>query len=416
MTDSAGVPQTTSDPRIVLITDGEQRAALALVRSLARAGWTAHVCSLSGRSLAGASRFCASDTAAPNALTEPDAYAAAVKNVVTRTRASAMIPVSEASLLVLLAAKKSFPNVLIPFPPLEVFQRICDKALVLREANTIGIAVPQQHQLESPMAALPTSLRFPVVLKPSRSVGQRDSRRVKVGVTYARNDAELHYALRRLDAAAFPILLQERIAGPGAGIFLLRWNGHFIAQFSHRRIREKPPSGGVSVYRESVAADPGLIELSRRLLERLDWEGVAMVEYKVDQISGTPYLMEINGRFWGSLQLAVDSGVDFPVLLLDAARGAQPSPVTDYRLGVRSRWWWGDVDQLLSRLLHSAQSLQLGPNEPSRARSLLQFLILWRPGDRNEILRISDIGPFFHETTAWLRALWASRSKPTAAR
>ena len=82
------------------------------------------------------------------------------------------------------------------------------------------------------------------------------------------------------------------------------------AVFAHRRLREKPPSGGVSVYRESVAPDPSLVARAAALLAGLGWRGVAMVEMKTDARTGTPYLMEVNGRFWGSLQLAVDAGVD----------------------------------------------------------------------------------------------------------
>ena len=51
--------------------------------------------------------------------------------------------------------------------------------------------------------------------------------------------------------------------------------------------------------------------LKQELLDELNWHGVAMVEFKVTE-DGTPYLMEINTRFWGSLQLAIDAGVDFP--------------------------------------------------------------------------------------------------------
>src|SRR5690606_30931719 len=95
---------------------------------------------------------------------------------------------------------------------------------------------------------------------------------------------------------------------------------------------------------------------------------------KLDAASGRPYLMEVNGRFWGSLQLAVDAGVDFPRLLVDAATGRQPSPVHEYRFGVRSRWWWGDVDHLLARLLKSGEELALPPGSPGRLAAVREFL------------------------------------------
>jgi predicted ATP-grasp superfamily ATP-dependent carboligase len=221
-------------------------------------------------------------------------------------------------------------------------------------------------------------------------------------VAHAATPDELARTLARFPDAAFPVLLQERVVGPGIGVFLLIWDGRVRAQFSHRRIREKPPAGGVSVYGESIASDPALVEKSAALLDRFGWCGVAMVEYKVDERTGTPVLMEINGRFWGSLQLAIDAGVDFPRLLIECAQGRVPSAPPAYEAGVRLKWWWGDVDHLLARLRHSDAALGLVPGSPSRLRAVRDFL---RGGaaDRSETYRRDDPGPFRHETLAWFR-------------
>src|SRR5690606_17910707 len=149
----------------------------------------------------------------------------------------------------------------------------------------------EQVTLESPGAPVAWGdLAFPLVVKPSRSVGGAGAGRRKLGVRHASTEPELRTILAGLPAAAWPVLLQRRIVGPGIGVFLLVWQGRVVAQFAHRRLREKPPSGGVSTYRESTAADPALVERSRALLDRFGWEGVAMVEYKVDAATGTPYL------------------------------------------------------------------------------------------------------------------------------
>ena len=99
-----------------------------------------------------------------------------------------------------------------------------------------------------------------------------------------------------------------------------------IAWFAHRRIREKPPSGGVSVLCESVAVDPMLKEYAERLLRAAEYRGVAMVEFRIGT-DGRPYLMEVNARFWGSLQLAIDCGVDFPWLYYQMLMGEKVEPV-----------------------------------------------------------------------------------------
>jgi predicted ATP-grasp superfamily ATP-dependent carboligase len=390
---------------VVLLTDGEQRATLALARSLGRAGYRVYVTSYSGKSLAGASRHTSGDFAVPDPLRAPESFAGRIGRLMEQLGVTLLIPVSEAALLALLGAPE-INQACIPFPPLATVRAICDKADVLRVAPEVGIAVPRQLSAASPEEVLrldPGSLVYPLVLKPSRSVSGQGSDQVKLGVVHVADRAQLQSALAALPAVAYPLLIQQRIVGPGIGIFLLVWNGRLVAQFSHRRIREKPPAGGVSVYREGIAADPDLVARSRALLDRFGWQGVAMVEYKVEASTGTPYLMEINGRFWGSLQLAIDCGVDFPRLLAEAWSGAPVTPVLDYRTGVRSRWWWGDVDHLIARVRGTPASLGLPPGAPGRLRALGDFLKLWRPGDCHETLRWSDPFPFFRESVLWLK-------------
>jgi predicted ATP-grasp superfamily ATP-dependent carboligase len=391
--------------RRVLVTDGEQRAALAVVRSLGRAGYQVTVASPRTPSLAGASRWAASERRVPDPLREPAAFVDAVATIAYAESAALLLPMTDASLLALLGARERFPEIALPFPGLEVFRRTADKQLVLATARSAGLAVPDQRVVTTKGEASnldAAALSYPLVLKPARSVSGVDAARQKFGVRHVGDAEALRVALRELPSQAFPVLLQQRIVGPGVGIFLLVWNGRTRAVFAHRRLREKPPSGGVSVYRESIPADPRLVERSRALLDALGFEGVAMVEYKVEAASGTPYLMEINGRFWGSLQLAVDAGVDFPRLLAEAALGGDPGPIPVYRSGVRSRWWWGDVDQLIARMTRSRERLALPPGEPGRFRTMRDFLALWRRGDRNEILRLDDPQPFVRETLDWL--------------
>jgi predicted ATP-grasp superfamily ATP-dependent carboligase len=247
---------------------------------------------------------------------------------------------------------------------------------------------------------------FPVVVKPHRSVVRSTNGRPrrKFPVTIADNEEECRARLAALPAEAYPVLLQQRIRGPGEGIFLLRWDGKIVARFGHRRLREKPPAGGVSVYRESVVVEPEFAAAAERLLDSLDWRGVAMVECKRDITTGRLVLMEINGRLWGSLQLALDAGVDFPVLLAECALGEElPDRPPVYRVGARTRWLWGDIDHLLTRMRHSRAALHLPPEAPSRWGVIREFF-RWRPGqDRWEVERPGDPAPFILETLRRLR-------------
>jgi hypothetical protein len=178
--------------------------------------------------------------------------------------------------------------------------------------------------------------------------------------------------------------------------------------FAHRRVREKPPSGGASVLCESVPLDPELLDQTMRLLGPLAWHGVAMMEYKQDRRTGRSFLMEVNGRFWGSLQLAVHAGVDFPYLSYQLALGQSLEIPHTYSVGVRSRWLLGDLDHLLLRLFHSNGEQHLPDGAPSRGRALLAFLKFAGSGLHYDVVSRDDPRPFLYEAHQYARDLSAS--------
>ena len=393
--------------RTVIITDGEQRAALAVVRSLG-AQYRCIVASSSRGALAGVSRFCAGAVVVPDALRQPREFSEAIVDLAARESASVVLPIAEPALLAILPVRERLAPAVVPFPDLESVNALNDKQRLLDEASQLGIAIPAQqvlrHRHEIDSIDL-SALSYPVVLKPARSVAEVSGERIKVSVAYAASADDLRRKVASLSSASFPLLVQQRVIGPGVGIFLLLWNGTVKAQFAHQRLCEKPPSGGVSVYRESIALDESLLAKSRALLERFKWCGVAMVEYKLDSSTGKPYLMEVNGRFWGSLQLAIDAGVDFPRLLVAAGLGEDAPSQLSYTVGVRSRWWWGQVDHLIGRIRRRASLPALPPGTASTSRVIGDLLLgPFRRGDYEEILWWNDPGPFLNETVRWVSA------------
>jgi hypothetical protein len=130
-----------------------------------------------------------------------------------------------------------------------------------------------------------------------------------------------------------------------------------------------------------------------------------MVEYKQDRRTGRHYLMEINPRFWGSLQLAIDSGVDFPWYLYELIEGVSVTPISRWEVGQRSRWCWGEVDHLLTRLRHRPETLDLPADAQGLFATALQILTPWRPRQKSDVFRWADPLPAWRETVDWLRAL-----------
>lgn len=385
----------------VLVTDGDERSALAATRSLIASGHTVIVAGKVPRTLAGVSRGAVPVTISADPLLDAAGYVTEIVDCAVRRGVGVLLPVSDASVEALLERRHALPaGLLLPFPALSSYHAASDKVRILDCARAAGLDVPESVVFASADEAgrgVAASV-FPAVVKPHRSVvATPDGGRQKCHVEFVANAEELRVVLRTLPAQAFPVLVQRRIRGAGEGMFALRWDGSIVATFAHRRLREKPPAGGVSVYRESIRIAPDLEAAGVRMLEALDWQGVAMIECKLDVATGRHVLMEINGRLWGSLQLAIDAGVDFPSLLVACAEEREVPVQHGYRAGVRSRWFWGDVDHLYARLTSSASSLHLDGEFPARLDVIRDFLTV-RPGtDRGEIWRLGDPAPAFLE-------------------
>ena len=393
----------------ILVTDGDSRAALAVTRSLGSKGHKVVVGADSASSLASSSRYCHKGFAYPSPRAEPEAFVEYLVEAVGVHHIEVLMPVTDVSLFLVSKNRDRFPDSCkIPIASDDAIKAAADKNHILELAESIGMPTPRSQVVQSKDDVAKSleefELSYPIVLKPVRSRVRQGDKWIYTAVDYARNREELLEKLSSQVSGAYPVILQERVTGVGSGAFYCFDHGECVAKFAHARIREKPPSGGVSVVRESKSIDRIADEYSQKLLKALGWHGVAMVELKIDNESGRAYIMEINGRFWGSLQLAIDAGVDFPAILLSLA-SEQCLPVSaDYRTGVRSRWFWGDVDLLLMYLFKKREALKLPKGHPGRLKAILSILLPWSRGQRFEILRISDIRPWLYETRMWVNS------------
>jgi predicted ATP-grasp superfamily ATP-dependent carboligase len=322
-----------------VVTDGLWRKSLSAIRSLGKAGFHVGVMGDSLFTTGFWSRYTRRRIRAPLAAHDPEGFGRALLRTLEKLAHEAgrpvLVPMEDASLMWVSRHREQvaeFADLLIaPADSLAIAQ---DKAATVRAAREIGLPCPQTWE---PAGADELCTRV-AQLEPGAFVVKPRSGSGSAGVVYGeQRTAEVW---RREWERQGPLLIQERIpaAGPGQGVGLLMdRTGRCVAAFAHERLREYPNSGGPSTDRRSIHA-PQLIDWSIALLQRLSWRGIAMTEWKVDVRDGTPKLMEINPRFWGSLELAVRAGVDFPVLYARAARGEAVSAPADYADGVRCRW------------------------------------------------------------------------------
>ena len=393
-----------------IVLDGEQRSALAVTRSLGRRGIHVTVGAEKKTSLSSCSRYCSNAFSYPSPYVDPAAFIKALAETAATPRNSILFPMTDVTLTEVLLNREKLPDTLIiPFVDFEKYQNLTDKTKLFQIARELGVNIPAtfistDFENIDRLVGKAVESGFPVVVKPGYSRIKTSNGWVNAGVHYAENEIELRDLISDGIFRSCPFLIQKRVEGPGVGIFLLMQDGNVLARFAHQRIREKPPSGGVSVLCESIDLPEGAYRDAVSILKRFDWTGVAMVEFKIDREENVARLMEVNARFWGSLELAIISGVDFPYLLFRMAMGEKIDSFQGYKVGVKSRWELGDLDHLLIRIFKSSASLHLPPGHPGLGTLIKNFVgDCFRSSVKNEVFHSDDTKPFQQEIKEYFR-------------
>jgi predicted ATP-grasp superfamily ATP-dependent carboligase len=384
--------------RRVLVTDAGRSSAIAIMRSLGRRGWHVVAADADRGSTGFRSRYVGERLCHPDPAVDPAGAAEAILEAAGRSRIDLIVPVTDELVLPLAAARDRLPaGCVLAAADDDGLAATGDKATTLDLARRLGVATPPTAVVRTTDEALEAApgLGWPVVVKPAvsrlRTAGGID----RFTVAYANDPDELAARMEEVGGRT-AVLLQRYVTGDGHGVELLMAGGRPLAAFQHHRLREVPITGGASSFRESVPLDPGLLDASVRLLAELSWTGLAMVEFRVGPDG--PSLMEVNGRIWGSLPLAVKAGMDFPARMADLYLDGPPpeGPVdTDYRIGVRSRNVSLDVVWIGSTLRRRRRYPYL--QAPRRREALAAAAGLLRPSDGYDLLEPDDPGPALAE-------------------
>lgn len=397
-----------------LITDGDLRLTLVVLRSLARKNIEAVVGAESKRALSFFSKSCKRMLLYPSPKDNSTEFLIAVQNTLHRTKFRVLFPIGEWTIFPISKIRDRIPRrTKLPLPPHETLEKTLDKELTFRLAIKDGIPTPETYFVRSlrELKAISEKVKYPAVIKPRWSWVWNRGKALFRRPSYVNSAGEL-LSVYEVIHRDFPFpLIQEYIPGTNYSVATLYCNSQLKAICGIKVYRAMPVTGGNSVYRESVELDPAMKKYALQLLEALDWYGIAEIEFRVDSRDHIPKLMEINGRFWGSLEVAVAAGVDFPYLLYCLATDSEVRPVLSYRKGVKCRWFGGDVQHLLSVLkgVSNGASLQW----PSRLRTLIDFLKFYEKGLMYDSLCCDDPMPFFSSIYAITseRALFTGKIK-----
>jgi predicted ATP-grasp superfamily ATP-dependent carboligase len=324
---------------------------------------------------------------------DPSGFVAQLSDFVRQGQHDMVIPTDDQTLMALVEHYGDLRNLAyVACPPPEITCRTLDKPSSLELAQKCGLRVPTTKLISNSaqLYDLLSSFPFPWVLKPARK-----EIRVENIKSWALATAE-EVAAKFPSAQEFtpPMLLQEYCAGAGVGVEMLMHKGECVAVFQHRRLEEFPYTGGYSVTAIAEQPDPVLVESSLALLRAMQWEGPAMVEFKVNAREGSATFMEVNGRNWGTIALPIFAGMDFPVYHWQLVHGEIPAVPANYKVGTRWRWTAGHVFRIHG-LLASARRSALARKE--LWRSPLHFAAALGPSTHDALFSPSDPMPAIFE-------------------
>lgn len=327
----------------VLLPDPFIITQTAVVRGLAAAG---HGCTVAwpyGRlKSAFKSRYISRVLPITRLDRSADAYAMDILSLCDSGNFDVVLPVtteSTAALLAVRAALEERTATLLPEEP--AFTAGSDKRRTAEFCKSIGIPFPETRLIDSRTdpEGLSRELLFPVIVKhPGNLGGSR-------GVRFAGNANELSRAVEELFARApepDALLLQEYVPGHLFDVVTVAKNGRTPGFFCSARKLMYPISGGVTCVAVSAHAKPA-IDFAQRIVESLEWNGPVEIEFKYDERDGVFKLIEINPRFWGSLETSLRCGVNFPAIAVDLARDGRTSRTVRFDAGIRHKFLIGRV-------------------------------------------------------------------------
>jgi protein-tyrosine-phosphatase/predicted ATP-grasp superfamily ATP-dependent carboligase len=364
----------------VLVLDADQGSALAVVQSLGRRGLRVDVASHGPGAIAARSRYTAQALQYPDPLLHEQGFVDWLAAQMQQVAYAVVIPVTERSLVPLSRLYHAADRDRIAMAPAAALQQVLDKDQTMALAVRLGIPVPSSIEVASLDEARQAAggLGWPVVVKPARSVGVAGGKRVQLSVAYAFDATGLDAAVRH--ALRFgSVLLQEYFRGSGVGVELIANQGTIRHAFQHRRLHEVPLTGGGSSLRISEPVHPALLSASRQLMQALGWHG------------GDFRLIEINGRFWGSLPLALAAGADFPAWLYELMTTGQVGDHPPPRSGVVCRHLARDVDWLEHVLRRAAPPALV--TLPTGRQVLKDALMVFSPRHHFDIQSLRDPWP-----------------------
>jgi predicted ATP-grasp superfamily ATP-dependent carboligase len=334
----------------VLLTDTEERAALAACRGLAAAGYCVSTVAEERFALGHWSRFSKERITLVGPQTNREGYVERLLQVLRRGEYDLVMPGTELSLIPISEQRDLIePYARLGLPPHEIVLRALDKPLLQDQAAAVGLAPPRSVVCSNKEEALTAvrELSFPVVVKPRRSVRWMAGR---IQHQKAQVVEDMTHFKAAIAAAGVPLTLQAYVSHPTiVSCAAVRVNKRLLGLTFARYSRTYPPQVGSAALAITIAAPRVLTQQIEELLELIGWCGI--FELELLELGENRFgAIDFNPRPFGWMALAIGAGANLPGLWCDHVLGRRSVSPDGARVGIPFRWEDGDVRYALAQL------------------------------------------------------------------
>ena len=323
--------------RALIVEQGYSRGAVAAARALKGAGWMVGVGSPGGRGLAALSRSCDHRHHVPPAHQDREAFLHAVRSAVEHRPYEVVFGAGEAEVLVLSAGRSQLPAVVPHSAHASVLAGL-DKDRMEKAAREVGFSVPENVPPED----LIDERERLIVKATAHAHPERPGSPPRVDTNMVVGAGAARRRVEYVESLGATARVQRFYQGTLlAYAAVADRDGRVVADAMQTASRIWPPEAGASCRAQTVAVDDGLARRAQGLFQRLGWFGLAELQFLVPEV-GEPVLIDLNGRFYGSLSLAVAAGANLPAAWAALATGRRVRPARA-RPGVAYQWLEGDL-------------------------------------------------------------------------
>lgn len=318
----------------VLLTNAQLRKTLAAVRSLGKKGIQTIVVEETRFSPTAFSKYCTKSLVCQNASENPEHFYNFIKTKIKEYGCDVFFPMDEDTVAVAMEHKEELEKLCsVPLPSYESYDITSDKGKAYKHALAVGVDIPKTAFPSGAdnLHEITAHLKYPLMVKPVKSNGGRGITTVSSREDLLKTYLEVH------EHYPYPVI-QEHLGEGDVYDVVLLYNSYneLRASFVQRHVRKYPLVTGPSTVQVSVVY-PEMLELALKYMEGLNWYGIADLEFMVQSETGEIKFIELNCKFWNSLQMGIYAGVDFPWLLYKIAVDGDVEPVGEYKAGIMCR-------------------------------------------------------------------------------